>query len=107
MPAPLVKRLFQGKTSGGSATYTAPVGQTVVIKSIWIANSTGAAATVTMNLYASGGSADSSNRLVYLVSVDSQSNLILGEMVVLAPGDTLSITDATDAMNYTIFGEIQ
>lgn len=104
MTAPL--RLYQGQPGTSEATlYTVPAATTVIVKQVVAANVSAAAATISLSLVPSGGTAGATNRLLGAVSIPANSSLSLDLSQVMTAGDFLSASQGTAAaVTLTISG---
>jgi hypothetical protein len=96
-----VKPLFQAlQTANAESTqYTAPAGTRTIIDKFTGTNTTGAVATLTVKLIASGGVAGVANTIVSVKSLAAGETYTFPELVghVLNPGDLISTLAGTAA----------
>ena len=97
------KHLFASLLTGSSATlYTGAASKITVVKSLWIANTSASAVTVTLYRVESGGSIGDNRSLMKTVSVEANSSYQVIDELVLAAGDTLrGLAGTTDVVNVT------
>lgn len=100
------KKFVQSAVTNAQVTiYTVPGASQDVIKDIDITNTTGSAATVSINLVPSGGSALTANLFFALVSVPANSTVHWTGTQVLNTGDFISVISGTNnACNVMISG---
>lgn len=101
-------RLYQGQpgTTEG-VIYTVPAGQKVIVKQIVLANVTSSAATISISLVPSGGTAGNANRIVPGVGVNGNSVVVIDMAQVMNAGDFLSAVQGTaGAITVTISGVV-
>jgi hypothetical protein len=100
------KRLYSGQPATGGATlYTVPASTTTIVKQVVIANTSGSAATVSLRLVPSGGTAGVANSLAEAVSIGANSTQTLDLSQVMATGDFLQALQGTSgAITLTISG---
>lgn len=92
------KKIYTGQPSTSPATiYTAPASTTTIIKNILICNTTASAATVTLNLVASGGSAGVNNRILSTYTVTPNDTVAIDLSAVLSTGDFISAVQGTSS----------
>ena len=92
------KKLYTGQPGTSASTiYTAPASTTTIIKNILICNTTTSAATVTLNLVASAGSAAASNRILSTYNVNASDTVAIDLSGVLATGDFISAVQGTSS----------
>lgn len=95
------KPLFEAlqATNAETTQYTAPVGTRTIIDKMTGTNTTGAAATLTLKLVASGGAAGASNTIVSAKTLQPGESYTFPEVVghVLNPGDFISTLAGTAA----------
>ena len=70
--------------------YTCPAATTTKIASCTLTNTTGSAATVTLSVVKSGGSSGASNRVLASYPLAANTQLSLGQLAWLSPGDFIS-----------------
>jgi hypothetical protein len=85
-------KLAQGAITGSTTTvYTVPASTRTMVKEIDICNTTGGALTVNVHLVPSGGSAGTSNALLYGTSINANSTLQWSGVQVMNAGDTIQV----------------
>lgn len=99
--------LYQGQPGTTSATlYTVPAATSVKLASIVVVNTTGAPATVTLEVVPSGGTAGATHRIVSGLSVAANATTVIDSAVYLSAGDFLAGLQGTAAaLTVTISGE--
>lgn len=109
------RRLYQGQPGTTEAALTlrpfnasaVPANTKVIIKQILLTNTANAAATVSISLVLSGGTAGAANRIVPAVSVSANSIVAIDMSQVMEPGDFLSAVQGTaGAITVTISGVV-
>lgn len=84
-----------------------PAGTKVILKQVLLANTAAAAATVSISLVPSGGTAGAANRIVPTVSVAANSVAAIDMSQVMEAGDFLSAVQGTlGAITVTISGVV-
>lgn len=92
------KKFYTGQPGTSAGTlYTAPASTTAIIKNILICNTTGSAATVTLNFVASGGSAAASNQIMSSLEVAGNNTVAFDLSGVLSTGDFISALQGTSS----------
>lgn len=92
-------------TTSAATYYTAPVDTKAIVKQIILSNTTGTAATASISLVASGGTASASNRIVEQISVPANGVVMLDLSQVLEAGDFLAALAGTaSAINMRVSG---
>ena len=90
------KKLYTGQPGTTATTlYTAPSSTTSLIKNIIICNTTSAAATVTLSLVPSGGSAAVTNRIMSALNISANDTVAMDLSGVLSTGDFISALQGT------------
>lgn len=100
-------RLAQSCVASTTETtvYTVPASTSCIVKQIVTANVTGTAATTSVSLVASGGTAGVTNRILEQVSIPANSSITTDLSQVLATGGFISIKQGTaSAVTSTISG---
>ena len=100
-------RLAQSCVASTTETtvYTVPADTSCIVKQIVSANVTGTAATTSISLVASGGTAGVTNRILEQVSIPANSTVSFDLAQVLATGGFISIQQGTaSAITSTISG---
>lgn len=102
------KQLAQSRVNGTSAVslYSPGASETAIIRNIWIANTSGAAATYRLFVDDDGTTYDATTAIAYDVNVDS------GEIVKLEvfipmnvdAGNFAARSSVSDALTFTLFG---
>ncbi len=113
-PVPTPQRLYQGQPGAAEGTlYTAPAnttdnpapGATAILKSMLVANTTAAAATLTLYLVPSGGTAGAGNMLFNALSVAAGATTVIDLEQYMEAGDFLAGLQGTaSALTVTISG---
>lgn len=97
----IAKALFEPLQAQNAETtqYTAPTGTRTIIDKLTGTNTTGAAATLTIKLIASGGAAGAANTIVSAKTLAAGESYTFPEVVghVLNPGDFISTLAGTAA----------
>lgn len=100
-------RLAQSCVASTTETtvYTVPASTSCIVKQIVCANVTASAATISISLVASGGTAGVTNRVLEQVSIPANSTVSFDMAQVLATGGLISIKQGTSsAITSTISG---
>lgn len=85
------KRLYVGQPATTSATlYTVPASTSAIVKNIIITNTTGTAATLTLSIVPSGGTAGATNRIITGLSVSGNDTAVFDISAVMATGDFIA-----------------
>ena len=87
---------------GASVIYTAPANTTSIVEAITATNKTGAAATVTVYLVASGGSADGTTIIIDNKNVPANSEIALDSVIghtLITSGTIQALSDTATAVN--------
>lgn len=88
-----------------TTVYTVPGATSAIVKSIVLANVTASAATISVSIVASGGTAGDTNRILKDVSLPANSISSLDIMQVMATGGFISVKQGTaSAVTTTISG---
>lgn len=96
MPVYTPKKFYTGQPGTTATTlYTAPASTTSIIKNIIICNTTANAATLTVSLVPSGGSAAASNRIMSTLNINANDTVAMDLSGVLATGDFISALQGT------------
>lgn len=101
------KQLAQSNVASTSETtvYTVPTGSNCIIKQIVVANVTASAATSSISIVASGGTAGVTNRISEQVSIPANSSITYDLAEVMASGGFISVKQGTaSALTTTISG---
>lgn len=101
------KKLYQGQPGTSESTlYTVPASTDVKLQSIVLCNTTGAAATVSLSVVTSAGTAGATNRVLAAFSVTANDTIVIDSAVDMATGDFLSGLQGTSgAVTVTVSGE--
>lgn len=92
------KKLYTGQPGTSATTlYTAPASTTTIVKNIIVCNTTSNAATLTLSLVASGGSAGTTNRIMSALEVTGNNTVAFDLSGVLATGDFISALQGTSS----------
>lgn len=92
------KKLYTGQPGTSATTlYTAPASTTTIVKNIIVCNTTSSAATLTLSLVASGGSAGATNRIMSALEVTGNNTVAFDLSGVLATGDFISALQGTSS----------
>jgi hypothetical protein len=99
--------LYQGQPGTSNATlYTVPASTDVKVVSIVISNTTATAATITLSVVPTGGSAGATNRIMTAVSVPASGTTVLDSSIYMNTGDFIAGLQGTaSALTVTISGE--
>ena len=99
-------RLYQGQPGTSSATlYTVPSSTTVIVKQILVANTTSTAATLTLSLVPSGGTAGVTHHIASAVTVQGNALVTFDLAQVMTAADFLAGLQGTSgALTVTISG---
>lgn len=90
------KKLYTGQPGTAATTlYTAPASTTSLIKNIIICNTTSSAATLTLSLVPSGGSAGVTNRIMSSLNISANDTVAMDLSGVLSTGDFISALQGT------------
>jgi hypothetical protein len=87
---PTLARFYQGSPLTETTLYTAAGGKTVLVKQIVIANTAASAATYSISIVASGGTAGATNRIIGGAVIAANDTATLDAFQVLGQGDFLS-----------------
>lgn len=92
-------------SNSGGILYTVPNGANVIIKNIVLTNTTGNEATVTLNVVASGSSAQASNRILSSFAVPSHGVSTMDCSIVMKEGSYIyGLNGTNNAVTLTISG---
>ena len=91
-------------TTSAVTIYTVPASTRAMVKSIIIANTTGSAVNVTVNLVPSGGSAGTGNQIIPAVALSGNSVFQLDTAQVMNTGDFISVIAGATGCTITISG---
>jgi hypothetical protein len=104
-------KIYAGQPGTSAGTlYTCPQGEQIVIDNVLICNTTGTAATVTLDVVPSGGTAGVTHRIAAALSVALNATVSLAASVaplgiVLEEGDTINGLQGTgSALTVTVSG---
>lgn len=90
------KKLYTGQPGTSATTlYTAPASTTTIVKNIIVCNTTSSAATLTLSLVASGGSAGATNRIMSSLNILPNDTVLFELSGVLSTGDFISALQGT------------
>jgi hypothetical protein len=100
------QKLYIGQPATTATTlYTAPASTKTIIKNIVICNTTSTAATLTVSLVPSGGSAGVTNRIMSTLNINANDTVSMDLSGVLATGDFISALQGTSgALTVNISG---
>lgn len=101
------KILFRGSvpTSAGTAEYTVPTGYKTTVKEINICNTTAGSLTISIHFIPSGGSADTTNAILYGHQVSPNSALDLSGEHILNVGDFIQVVGSGSGLSMYASGE--
>lgn len=101
------KILFRGSvpTTAGTAEYTVPTGYRTIAREINICNTTTGALTVSIHFVASGGSADTTNAIVYGLTVSPNGTYDLSGEHILTAGDFIQVVGSASGLSMYASGE--
>lgn len=101
------KILFRGAvpTTAGAAEYTVPTGYRTIAREINICNTTTGALTISIHFVASGGSADTTNAIVYGMNVAPNGVLDLSGEHILTAGDFIQVVGSASGLSMYGSGE--
>lgn len=92
-------------TTSVATQFTVPASTQRVLKQILFNNTSASAATVTVHVVSSGGSAASANAVISTLQVSPNSNLIWSADIPMATGETLqAVASANSAITMTTSG---
>lgn len=92
-------------TTSYVSQYTVPSATTTIVKQLIIANPTGTAATASVSIVPSAGSASTSNNVIGGLTVSANSTLVFDLSQVLATGDSIwALASAGTTLNIVISG---
>jgi hypothetical protein len=98
MPVYTPKEFYIGQPGTTATTlFTVPASTFYIVKHINICNTTSSAATVTINLVASGGSAAANNRMVSSFNVEANNTVNLDVSWTMAAGKFISALQGTSS----------
>jgi hypothetical protein len=99
--------LYQGQpTTSATTLYTVPAATTAKIASIVISNTTGTAATITLDMVPSGGTTGATHRLLTAVPVPANATTVLDSVIYMSTGDFIAgLQGTSSALTVTISGE--
>lgn len=99
--------LYRGQPGTSVATaYTVPASTDVKIAAIVLCNTTVNAATVTVHVVASGGSAGVTNQVIGTLSVPANSTVVVDSAIYMTAGDFIAALQGTaSAVTVMISGE--
>lgn len=98
-------RLFQAALATAATTqYTTPAARQDVIKDMEIANTTGAAITVTLNVVPTGNSAGTANQVLPAVSIPANQVFHWTGTIVMNAGDFISTATSAVGVTATVSG---
>jgi len=90
--------LYRGQPGTSSATaYTVPASTDVKIAAFVLCNTTALAATVTVSVVASGGSASTANQVVSAVSVPANTTVVVDSPIYMTTSDFIAAFQGTAA----------
>ena len=92
-------------TTAGTAEYTVPTGFRTIVEEINISNTTTGALTVSIHFVPSGGSADTTNAIVYNKTIPANGDLDLSGKHILAVGDFIQIIGSASGLCMYASGE--
>ena len=100
------KRFYHAQPGTSNGTlFTAAAGKTTVVKEIVISNTTGTAATVTLNVVPVAGSATAANRIVAAKSIPANDLVVIALSLVMNENETLQGLQGTSgAITVTVSG---
>lgn len=92
-----VKKLFQNRYNDTSehTVYTVGTGLTAIVKDLVICNTTAGAATISISIVPSGGSASDDNRILAAYSVAANDTKVISLSTTMTAGDFISIKEGT------------
>lgn len=101
------KILFRGAvpTTAGTAEYTVPTGYRTIAREINICNTTTGALTVSIHFVASGGSADTTNAIVYGTTIKGNGWIDLSGEHILNVGDFIQVVGSASGLSMYASGE--
>lgn len=101
------KNIYQGQPGTSVATaYTVPASTDVKVTSLVLCNTTTTAATVTVSVVPSGGTAGVTNQIVSALSVSANSTIVIETSIYMTTGDFIAALQGTSgAVTVTISGE--
>jgi len=91
-------------TTAVATVYTCPASTRTFIKDINVCNTTGGAVTVNVHLVPSGGTADTTNALVYGYSIAATSYWQRTGSQIMNAGDTIQVKASATGTTITISG---
>lgn len=100
------KKLYWGTPATGEATlYTVPAATETYVKEIWICNTTGTAATISLSIVNNGGAAATGNLILAARSIPANDFIIIACYEHMDTGDFISGLQGTgSALNVRISG---
>lgn len=106
MATPTSTKLYWGTPGTGDTTaYTVPAATTTYLKEVWICNTTGSAATLTMNIVNSGGAVATGNQVLGAKSIPANDIVIIACYQHMNTGDVINLKQGTgSALNVRISG---
>lgn len=101
------KILFRGAvpTTAGTAEYTVPTGYRTIAREINICNTTSSSLTVSIHFVASGGSADTTNAIIYGATIQGNKWIDLSGEHILNVGDFIQIVGSASGLSMYGSGE--
>jgi fructose-specific phosphotransferase system component IIB len=105
-PTPNSKKLYWGTPGTTEATlYTVPASTSTFVKEIWLCNTTSAAATFSLSIVNSGGTAGTSNRIIAAKSIPANDIVVIACQEHMDTGDFISgLQGTSSAINVRITG---
>ena len=91
-------------TTAVATAYTCPANTRTFIKDINVCNTTGGAITVNVHLVPSGGTADTTNALVYGYSIAANSYWQRAGSQIMNAGDTIQVKGSGTGCTITVSG---
>jgi hypothetical protein len=100
-------KLYQGQpTTSFTTLYTVPGSTDVKVSAIVLCNTTAAAATATVSVVSSGGTAGVANEIVSALSISANSVVVIDTSVYMTVGDFIAgLQGTSSAITLTVSGE--